>query len=98
MNTIRTLFASLLVASVTLGAQAQTAPAGSTPTADHMKSQDCARPMPKHDHGAEKGTPRPVAKFGPCETGAAVSAPEGAASTAQAKKLPRHNHSAEKNN
>jgi len=39
-----------------------------------------------------------MAMSGPCATGAAASAPEGAASAAKTKKLPKHNHAAEKNN
>jgi hypothetical protein len=98
MSMIRNLFASLLVTSVAFGAsvQAQPAPTASMPMGDHMKSTDCAKPMAKHDHGAEKGTPSP--KSGPCAAGTMATAPEGAASTAPARKLPKHNHGAEKNN
>jgi len=100
MTTIRTLFVSVLFTCAALAASAQTQPAASAsmPMSGAMMSHDCAKPMANHDHGAEKGTPRPMAKSGPCAAGAAATAPEGAASTAQAKKLPRHNHGAEKNN
>ena len=100
MTTIRTLFVSALFATAALSASAQTQPAAgsSMPMSGAMATQDCAKPMAKHDHGAEKGTPRPMAKSGPCVAGAAARAPEGAASTAQAKKVPKHNHGAEKNN
>jgi hypothetical protein len=100
MSTIRTLLASFLFASVALSAAAQTQPAASAsmPMGGAMMSNDCAKPMAKHDHGAEKGTPRPMSKSGPCAAGAAATAQEGAASTAQSKKLPKHNHGAEKNN
>lgn len=100
MTTIRTLLASVLFASVALSAAAQAQPAAtaSAPMGGSMMSTDCAKPMAKHDHGAEKGTPRPMAKTGPCAAGAAPMAPEGAASTAQTKKLPKHNHGAERNN
>lgn len=100
MSKIRTLFASVLFASVAVTASAQTqpAPGASTPMGGAMMSGDCAKPMAKHDHGAEKGTPRAASKSGPCPTGAMVTAPEAAASTAQAKKMPKHNHGAEKNN
>jgi len=100
MTTIRTLLASVLFASVALSAAAQTQPAAaaSAPMGGAMMSMDCAKPMAKHDHGAEKGTPRSMAKPGPCTAGASAMAPEGAASAAQTKKLPKHNHGAEKNN
>ena len=100
MTTIRTLFVSALFAAAALAASAQTPPAASAsmPMGGAMMSHDCAKPMAKHDHGAEKGTPRPMAKTGPCAAGAAPMAPEGAASTAQTKKLPKHNHGAERNN
>jgi hypothetical protein len=68
------------------------------PMSGAMMSHDCAKPMAKHDHGAEKGTPRATSKSGPCAAGAMTMAPEGAASAAPAKKLPKHNHGAEKNN
>lgn len=100
MSTFRTLFVSALFASAALAASAQTPPAASAsmPMGGAMMSHDCAKPMAKHDHGAEKGTPRPMAKSGPCPAGAAAAGSEGAASAAPAKKLPRHNHGAEKNN
>jgi hypothetical protein len=100
MSTFRTLLASVLFASAALSATAQTQPTAgaSAPMGGAMMSQDCAKPMAKHDHGAEKGTPRPMSKSGRCAAGTAASAPEGAASTAQAKKLPKHNHGAERNN
>ncbi len=100
MSTIRTLFVSALFASAALAASAQTQPAASAsmPMGGAMMSHDCAKPMAKHDHGAERGTPRAMAKSGPCAAGATATAPEGAASTARTKKLPKHNHGAEKNN
>lgn len=100
MTTIRTLFVCALFASAALAASAQTQPAASAsmPMGGAMTSHDCAKPMAKHDHGAEKGTPRPMAKSGPCVAGAPATAPKAAASTAQTKKLPKHNHGAEKNN
>lgn len=100
MSTFRTLFVSALFASAALAASAQTPPAASAsmPMGGAMMSHDCAKPMAKHDHGAEKGTPRPMAKSGPCMAGATATASDGAASTTPAKKLPKHNHGAEKNN
>ena len=56
MTTIRTLFVSALFASAALAATAQTQPAASAsmPMGGAMVSHDCAKPMAKHDHGAEK--------------------------------------------
>ncbi len=100
MTTIHSLFVSALFASAALAASAQTPPAASAsmPMGGAMMSHDCAKPMAKHDHGAEKGTPRSTAKSGPCMAGAGATAPDAAASAAPAKKLPKHNHGAEKNN
>ncbi len=101
MTTIRILFAVAFATSVAFAAtaQAQSAPAASAPMmSGNTMPHDCAKPMAKHDHGAEKGTPRPMSMTGPCAAGAAASAPEGAASAAKTKKLPKHNHGAEKNN
>jgi hypothetical protein len=100
MCTIRTVFVTALFASAALAASAQTQPAASAsmPMGGAMMSHDCAKPMAKHDHGAEKGTPHAMSKTGPGAAGAAAMAPEGAASSAPAKKLPKHNHGAEKNN
>jgi len=100
MTTIRTLVVSVLFTCAALAASAQTQPAASAsmPMSGAMMSHDCAKPMTNHDHGAEKGTPRPMAKSGPCMTGAAATAPEAAASAAPNKKLPKHNHAAGKNN
>ena len=90
MSTIRTLCAAIFAASFALSGavQAQSAPAASMPMADGQPSHDCAKPMRKHDHGAEKGMPTPMAKSAPCT--AAAAAPAAAASAA---KKPGHNHS-----
>ena len=100
MSTFRTLFVSALFASAALAASAQTPPTASAsmPMGGAMMSHDCAKPMAKHDHGAERGTPRSAPKSGPCAPGMGAMAPEGSASAAPAKKLPKHNHGAEKNN
>jgi len=68
MTTIRTLFVSALFASAALAASAQTqaAASASMPMVGAMVSHDCAKPMAKHDHAAEKGMPRPMAKSSPC--------------------------------
>jgi hypothetical protein len=99
MSTFRTLVVSALFASAALAASAQTPPAASAsmPMGGAMMSHDCAKPMAKHDHGAERGTPRSASKSGPCAAGMAATASEGAASAAPAKKLPKHDHGAEKN-
>ena len=99
MSTFRPLFVSALFASAALAASAQTPPAASAsmPMGGAMMSHDCAKPMAKHDHGAERGTPRSAPKSGPCAPGMGAMAPEGSASAAPAKKLPKHNHGAEKN-
>lgn len=98
MITVRNfLFTAFFFAmSLSMAAQAQPTPSASGPSASVMMSQGCSKPMAKHDHGADKGTPRPMAKSGPC-TAASASSADGAASSATAKKLPKHNHSAEKN-
>ena len=100
MTTIHSLFVSALFASAALAASAQTPPADSAsmPMGGAMMSHECAKPMAKHDHGAEKGMPRPMVRSGPCAASASATAPDAAASAAQTKKLPKHNHSAEKNN
>jgi hypothetical protein len=93
MSTIRTLLASFLFASAALSASAQTQPAAgaSAPMGGAMMSQDCAKPMAKHDHGADKGMPRPTAKAEPCMGDAGATAP--AASASAPKKQPNHDHS-----
>ncbi|MBP6318767.1 MAG: hypothetical protein KA431_11625 [Rubrivivax sp.] len=100
MFMIRTLIAPVLFASAALSAFAQTQPTSgaSAPMSGAMMSTDCAKPMARHDHGAEKGMPRPMVRSGPCAASASATAPDAAASAAQTKKLPKHNHSAEKNN
>ena len=93
MSKSRILSVAIFTASVALTAsvQAQTAPAVSMPMAGGSMSHDCAKPTPKHDHGAERGTPSSKATPTPCGPVTAVSAPVEAASTP--KKKPSHNHS-----
>jgi hypothetical protein len=93
MSTIRTLFVSAFVASVALAASAQTPPAAgaSMPMGGDMMSNDCAKPMARHDHGAERGMPRAKTTAGPCMPDASASAPAEAAPAA--KKPLRHDHS-----
>lgn len=92
MTTIRTLSAAIFAAAVALSgtALAQSAPAASMPMAGATAPHDCAKPIRKHDHGAERGTPTPMARSAPCAVAAAASAPAAAASSA---KKPGHNHS-----
>lgn len=60
--------------SLSSAALAQDGPAA--PAAASSASTDCAKPMARHDHGAEKGTPSPKA-MAPC----------GAESASPAKKV-----------
>jgi hypothetical protein len=54
-------------------------------------SGDCAKPLARHDHGAEKGTPSPKAGA-PCADAPAASAAKTKAK-AKAKGKPGHDHS-----
>lgn len=92
MTTIRTLCAAVLAAFIALSGtvQAQSAPAVSMPVADGTMARDCAKPMRKHDHGAERGTATPMARSAPCAVAAAAPGPAAAASSAR---KPVHNHS-----
>lgn len=92
MTTINTLAAAIFAASIALSetVQAQTAPAASMPMAGGAMSHDCATPIRRHDHGAEKGTATPMATSAPCAVAAAAMGPAAAASSA---KKPGHNHS-----
>lgn len=57
MTTIRNHFAVAFATSIAFAAaaQAQSAPATSAPmTGGNTMQHDCAKPMAKHDHGAEK--------------------------------------------
>jgi hypothetical protein len=85
MTTIRILSAALFVASIALTAtaQAQTGAAASAPMAGAATSADCPKPMAKHDHGADKGTPHPVSMSAPCAPTTSASAP---------KRGSRHDH------
>lgn len=94
MSTIRTLSAAFILATLALTAIAQTPPAAgaSMPMMGGeamAMPHDCAKGMAKHDHGAERGSPRP--KSADCGPAGAAAAPEAAASGAKAKQ--RHDHS-----
>lgn len=93
MTTIRILSAAIFVASIALTANAQSQPmsGASAPMAGASMPHDCARPMAKHDHSAEKGMPTPKSMSGPC-------APATAASASKAKAKARHDHASTKNN
>ena len=87
MNTTRLLSTALLVTSIplTVAAQERPAAAASAAMAGATMPHDCARPLAKHDHGVEKGTPTPTAKAKPCVPAATASAPE-------AKPMPKPGH------
>ena len=82
MIMIRNLIAIVAYVCLAATVQAQPAPVASAPLAGDKMSQDCAKPMAKHDHGAEKGMPKPTSKSGPC---ASTAAAPGAASSAPKK-------------
>jgi hypothetical protein len=75
MTTLRILSIALIASSLamTAGAQQRPADSASSPMAAAMQD-DCAKPMARHDHGAEKGTPTPRAKSKPCAPAATASA------------------------
>jgi hypothetical protein len=91
MSTIHHKLAAVLFASLALAAsvQAQQPMDASSPMAGNMKAGDCAKPAGRHDHGAEKGTPRSQHKSAPCMANGA-SAPAAAAPSA--KRKPAHDH------
>ena len=67
MNTKRILSFSLLVASLALTGLAHAQSAAVPPPADSASMpHDCAKPMPKHSHAAEKGMPVTTSKSSPC--------------------------------
>jgi len=83
MTTNHILSVAIFVASISLTAVAQEVPgaSASSPRASASMPQDCAKSMPRHDHGAEKGAPRPMSSSGSCAS---------VAGTPAAK--PRHDH------
>lgn len=91
MSTIRTLLTLVLSVTTAMAVSAQTAPAPATsgPMVGATMSHDCAKPMAKHDHGAERNSPRSVAKAD-CMADGAVAAP--AASASAPKKQLKHDH------
>jgi hypothetical protein len=85
MNTIHIFSAAVFAASVALSVpvQAQPAASASAPATAATMPHDCSSQMAKHDHGQDKGTPRPASMSAPCAPTAAASA---------TKKSQRHNH------
>lgn len=90
MRTMHHHFIAVLFTSLALAASAHAQPSAgaSSPMAGGMQAGDCAKPQARHDHGAEKGSPRPLQKTGPCKAEGAA-APAAASS---AKKKPAHDH------
>jgi hypothetical protein len=84
MRTIQILPASIVVACFAVAgvAQAQSA-APASPSGAASMPHECAQPMAKHSHAAEKGSPVKASKSGPCASVASVS-------TKNDKK--KHNH------
>lgn len=93
MSTIRTLSAAFFLATMALTASAQTTPAagGSMPMGGEAMAMphDCKMGIAKHDHGAERGSPR--AKSADCGSTAATASPDAAASGAKSNQ--KHDHS-----
>jgi hypothetical protein len=87
MTQTRKLCIALFLSTLALTATAQDRPAASpaSPTPSTTLAHDCVKPMPRHDHTAEKGTPTPKSIIGPCGPSAAASAPK-------AKAQLRHDH------
>lgn len=85
MNVPRLLPLAFALALSAATALAQQPPAASepTPTTSASVSQDCRKPMARHDHLADKGITRPMS--GPC-------AGKPSASAAKAKAKPGHEH------
>lgn len=87
MTMTRILSASIFFASLALTApsQAQPAAGASAPSAATM-THDCAKPMVKHDHAAEKGNPKPASMSDGCPPAKGKSS-MAAASAAEKKRL-----------
>ncbi|MDP1532046.1 MAG: hypothetical protein Q8N44_20540 [Rubrivivax sp.] len=76
MIALRILFVALFAASIALTAQSQPVAAASAPMTSALMPRDCANPIAKHDHGAERGLPTAKSMSGPCAPAAAASAPK----------------------
>lgn len=83
MTTNHILSVAIFLTATSLTAVAQEVPgaSASSPMASTSMPQDCAKPMPKHDHGAEKGASKPMSISGSCASAAGTSAAK-----------PRHDH------
>ena len=75
MQTIRIVSLAVFVMTTALSAAAQERPAAAAPMASASMPQDCAKPMARHDHTVEKGSPR-AQSASPCAPSAAASAPK----------------------
>jgi hypothetical protein len=79
------VFPLAVVLTLSAAAIAQESPApAAAPAAAASMPHDCAKSMARHDHGAEKGTPTPMAGGCPVAT---------SASPAKAKAKQGHDHS-----
>lgn len=78
MTTLRILSAAVIASSIVSTAAAQSRPAerASAPMSAASMSTDCAKPMARHDHAAEKGMPKTQPTVGPCPPLAAASTPK----------------------
>ena len=76
MTFIRIFSTALIAVSAATPALAQQRPAqmASAPMAAASMPVDCAKPMARHDHGADKGSPQPKSKSGPCAPAKGASA------------------------
>ena len=79
MTAFRVLSAALTASLTALSAAAQSRPAdiASAPTtATAPMRKECAKPIARHDHAAEKGMPKSQATAEPCPPVTAASAPK----------------------
>jgi hypothetical protein len=88
MTAFRIPSAALIVSWTALSAAAQSRPAdiasAPTTTATSM-SRDCAKPIARHDHAAERGMPKTQAAAEPCPPVKAASAPKSKSTHDHAK-------------
>lgn len=81
--------ASLALLTLSAVAQSQPTQGAPMPMPTVEMSHDCGKPMKRHDHGAERGTPSPKSMPAPCAAGAAAPSAEGASAP---KKRLNHDH------
>jgi hypothetical protein len=60
------------------------------PIAGSTMPHDCAKPIARHDHGAENGMPTPKVATAPCAPSAAAAKPDSAASATRQKPIHEH--------